>query len=123
MSVNPSGEAIPMAQGGAIRILAVASPERSRFLPDTPTLREQGYDVSINTWTGIFMPAKTPAGVIASAAEGIHDALREPDVRDVWQKAALSAESSTPAALQRALRAEYDFWGPIIRESGFTPEA
>jgi tripartite-type tricarboxylate transporter receptor subunit TctC len=116
--------ALALEQAGKLRVLATTASDRSVFLPQAPTFRELGYpNLAQREWFAAFMPAKTPAAVIASAAEGLQDALREPDVRDVWQKAALSAESSTPAELQRALRTEYDFWGPIIRESGFTPEA
>ena len=65
------------------------------------------------------MPAKTPAATVQLTAE----AQREPEVQDIWHKAGLAAESSTPGELQQALRREHDFWGPIIRASGFTPEA
>jgi tripartite-type tricarboxylate transporter receptor subunit TctC len=73
-------------------------------------------------WFAVFMPDKTFAATVAAASEGIRSALREPEVQELWRKTGLSAEGSTPAELQRALRNEYDFWGPIIRASGFTPE-
>ena len=69
------------------------------------------------------MPAKAPASSVAFVADGIRASMRESDLRNIWHKAALGAESSTPVELQRALRTEFDFWGPIIRASGFTPEA
>lgn len=115
--------AIALDKTGKLRVLATTGSDRSDFLPHAPTFRELGYpNLAQREWFAAFMPAKTPAAAIASTAAGIHDALREPDVREVWQKVALSAESSTPAELQRALRTGYDFWGPIIRSSGFTPE-
>ena len=61
--------------------------------------------------------------MVSAAHQGIDAATREPGVRDAWQAIAMMAESSLPAELQSALRAEYDFWGTIIRASGFTPEA
>jgi tripartite-type tricarboxylate transporter receptor subunit TctC len=116
--------ALALEQAGKLRVLATTGSDRSAFLPQAPTFRELGYpNLARREWFAAFMPAKTSPAVIASAAGGIRAALQEPDVRDVWQKIALSAESSTPAQLQGALRAEYDFWGPILRASGFTPEA
>lgn len=116
--------ALALVQAGRVRVLATTGNDRSSFLPGEPTFRELGFaNLAQREWFAAFMPAKAPAPVIASIAEGIRAALREPDVRDVWHKAALAAESSTPPELQRALRTEYDFWSPIIRASGFTPEA
>lgn len=118
------GSASTLAQSGKVRVLATSGNDRSPFLPDAPTFRELGFvNLAQREWYAAFMPAKAPATTIAVVAEGIRAALREPDVRNVWQKVALGAESSTPAELQRALRTEYDFWSPIIRASGFTPEA
>jgi tripartite-type tricarboxylate transporter receptor subunit TctC len=56
-SVNPIGETLPFAASGKLRILAVTSAERSRFLPDVPTMREAGYDVAFDSWIGAFANA------------------------------------------------------------------
>lgn len=79
--------------------------------------------VTQSEWFGVFMPAKVPSAVVATAANILVAALREPDIRETWQKLGLGAEGSTSAELQRALRNEYDFWGPVIKGSGFTPES
>ncbi len=116
--------AITLEQTGKLRALATTSADRSVFLPHVPTFGEQGYaNLVQREWFGAFMPAKTPVGTVQAASEALRAALREPEVQEVWRKAALVAEGSTPAELQQALRREHDFWGPIIRASGFTPEA
>jgi tripartite-type tricarboxylate transporter receptor subunit TctC len=116
--------AIALERAGKLRVLATTGSDRSVFLPQAPTFREMGYpNLAQREWFAAFMPARTPAAVIALAADGIQAALREPGIRDVWHKAALSAEGSTPAELRSALRKEHDFWGPVIKASGFTPEA
>jgi tripartite-type tricarboxylate transporter receptor subunit TctC len=45
------------------------------------------------------------------------------EVRKTWQKTALRPEGSTAQELEVALRTENGFWGPVIKASGFTPEA
>jgi tripartite-type tricarboxylate transporter receptor subunit TctC len=116
--------AIPLAQAGKLRVLATSTTDRSNFFPQAPTFRELGFPgLAQREWFAAFMPAKTPAAAVAVASEGLRAALREPEVQELWRKTGLSAEGSTPAELQRALRSEHDFWGPIIRASGFTPEA
>ena len=59
-AVNPTSEAMPLAETGQLRILAVTGSQRSKFLPNVPTIKEQGYDVVLDTWSGIFLPSKTP---------------------------------------------------------------
>lgn len=116
--------AIPMVQAGKLRILATTGSDRSVFFPQAPTFRELGYPaLAQREWFAAFMPAKTSTATVAAASEGIRAALREPEVQELWRKTGLSAEGSTPADLHRALRSEHDFWGPIIRASGFTPDA
>ena len=51
-SVNPVSEVISVAQQGSVRILAVTGSQRSKFLPDVPTMRELGYNVVIDSWIG-----------------------------------------------------------------------
>ncbi|MFC5523542.1 tripartite tricarboxylate transporter substrate-binding protein [Polaromonas jejuensis] len=115
---------LALVQAGRLRALATSGAERSAFLPDVPTFSEQGYKpLAQREWFGAFMPRNTPTQQVAAAAEALGAALKEPDTQEAWRKLGLSAESSTPVQLQRALRTEFDFWGPIIRASGFTPEA
>jgi tripartite-type tricarboxylate transporter receptor subunit TctC len=122
MSVNPSGEAIPMAQGGAIRILAVASPDRSRFLPETPTLREQGYDVSINTWTGIFMPAKTPAVIVAALSAALEKIVKSNEMIEAQAKFGNEMTFLPQTEFAAQVKADIAKWAPIVKASGFEPE-
>ena len=123
-ALSTEASAVALVKDGKLRVLATTGSTRSPFLPQAPTFRELGYPaLSQREWFAVFMPARTPPAVVASAAEAIQSALREPDVRDVWQKGALYAESSSPAELQVTLRRDFDFWGPVIRASGFTPEA
>lgn len=118
------GTALPFEHTCRLRILATTGSERSEFMPQVPTFRELGYTHLVQReWFGIFMPAKTPPGAIAAAAEAIRVSMRQPDVCRVLSAIAVSAEGSTPAELQHRLRSEYDFWGPLIHASGFTAES
>src|SRR4029079_11462000 len=62
-SVNPTSESMPLHQAGSMRILAVTGAKRSQFLPDVPTMAEQGFNVVIDSWLGVFLPAKVPDDV------------------------------------------------------------
>lgn len=118
------GSGLALLRAGKLRALATSGVDRSPHSPQAPTFDELGLKrLTQREWFGAFMPRNTPAVMVSAAHQIIDAATREPGVRDAWQAMAMTAESSLPAELQSALRAEYEFWGPIIRASGFTPEA
>jgi tripartite-type tricarboxylate transporter receptor subunit TctC len=57
-------DAVAHVRSGDFRVLGVAAQERSPFLPDVPTMMEQGYDVVTVSATGILAPAGTPRDVV-----------------------------------------------------------
>lgn len=123
-SISTESSAMPMHQAGRIRVLATTGPSRSEFFPQAPSFGELGRPALVQQeWFASFMPRGTPAPIAAAAADSVAMALRDADLREAFRKAGLTAESSTPESLRQAQRAEYDFWGPLIRASGFTPEA
>src|SRR5437764_2022145 len=73
-SVNPTSESMPLYQAGTIRILAVTGAKRSQFLPDVPTMAEQGFNVVIDSWLGVFLPAKVPDDVLRALSAAMRKA-------------------------------------------------
>lgn len=113
-----------LAQTGRLRVLATCWPERSPFFPQVATCREQGMPrLTQREWFGAFMPARTPAATVQAAADALRAVAQEPDVRDTFERTGLIAESNTPAQLLAAMRSEHEFWGPVVKSSGFTPES
>src|SRR6266436_10184863 len=75
-SVNPISESLPFAKSGTLRILAVTGSRRSAFLPEVPTMAESGYNVIVESWLGVFVPAKTPAEVVNALSAAIAEAVK-----------------------------------------------
>jgi tripartite-type tricarboxylate transporter receptor subunit TctC len=121
-SVNPIGEVLPQAASGKIRILAVASPERSRFLPDVPTMRESGYRVSVETWLGAFAPAKTPPDAVRALNAAIGEAVRSPEIIESLAKIGNDTRFESPDQFAATIRADLERWGPVVKASGFVAE-
>ncbi len=65
---------------GRLRMLGVVSPERAAILPEVPTMREQGYDMAVGSWQGIFAPKGTPRGVVNKLFGVTQEAMKNPDV-------------------------------------------
>jgi tripartite-type tricarboxylate transporter receptor subunit TctC len=122
VSVNPISELLPYA-GARIRVLAVTSPQRSRYLPDVPTMVESGFpDIVINPWLGFFAPARTPADVVKRLANGIADACAFGDSQRSFIKMGMEPVAMTPVGFKAVLQEDLERWGPIVKASGFSAE-
>jgi tripartite-type tricarboxylate transporter receptor subunit TctC len=65
-------------KAGKLRALATFGAERSRVLPDVPTMRELGYDVTYYLWVGLFAPKGTPAAIVSTLTAAIDKAAASP---------------------------------------------
>jgi len=108
---------------GKVRVLATASRERIKALPDVPTFGESGYnDIEADIWQGVVAPAKTPKETIVRLAGWFTAALQVPEVR-----AKIAAQGSIPVGICGAdfgahMRKEYDVYGRIIHEANIKTE-
>ena len=115
--------AIQNSKTGKARILGVAAPARSPFLPDVPTLAEQGIkDIDITSFLGWFGPAKMAPDVVAKLNAALAQAIAQTSVQDFYKTGAYTAESSSPQALAAEVQASYDRWGALIRQAGITKQ-
>jgi tripartite-type tricarboxylate transporter receptor subunit TctC len=67
---NPS-DVMSQIEAGQLRILASASPIRWPEFPDVPTMKEQGYDVEIDSWLSLAVPQGTPAEAVERLERGM----------------------------------------------------
>ena len=122
VSFNTLPTALPQAQAGMIRIIAVAEKTRLPELPDTPTIDETIPGVINIGWNGLLAPAGTPAPIIDKLNAVAVAALKTPDVVAKMKLQGLHAMSSTPAEFASLIAREVDYWGAIIPAIGIQPE-
>jgi tripartite-type tricarboxylate transporter receptor subunit TctC len=123
VSINPLSELLPQLKAGRIRMLAVTSPERSKFLPEVPTLRESGFaSIAFSSWLGFLAPARTPAETVKRLANGIADATAHGDAQQSILKFAMEPAAMTPVGFGAVLKGDLERWGPIVKASGFTAD-
>jgi tripartite-type tricarboxylate transporter receptor subunit TctC len=110
----PAALSAPVKQG-QVRLLAALIPNRDPALPEVPTAREQGIDVSLEAWRGIAVPRGTPRAVIAALEEAIRRTVESPEfqksaenvgVRPAYLPAAQFSDliSKEDAALSRLMQ-------------------
>lgn len=106
-----------------LRVLASSGSARSRFLPDVPTLAEQGFrDMVYSEWYGFYLPAKAAPATVERLNAALREALAGPDVIEALATFGMEPAPSSPAQLADALKVEIDRWGPIVKSIGFTAD-
>ena len=121
-SVNPVSEALPLSRSGALRILAVTGARRSSFLPEVPTMTEAGYSVVVDSWLGVFVPAKTPPDIVAALSAAISEAIKSPQMVENLAKVGNTPAFQTPAEFAAVVKADIARWAPVVKASGFIAE-
>jgi tripartite-type tricarboxylate transporter receptor subunit TctC len=118
-SVNPVSEIREFSKSGIVRTLAVTGARRSSFLPDIPTMREAGFDVIVDSWSGIFLPARVPERVVNALSAAIHQAVESPKMIENLARAGNAPAFEQPAQFAAIVRADLLRWGPVVKASGF----
>lgn len=99
-----------------MRALAVTSAERSKALPDVPTIAESGvsgYDVSV--WWGVLGPAKMPPEIIAKLESDLKAALQDPNVLSTLGKIGAAPVGSSAKDFDAYMHAEATKWEPVLK--------
>jgi tripartite-type tricarboxylate transporter receptor subunit TctC len=115
--------ALPHIASGRIRPLAVMTKERSRLLPEVPTLDETvmpGFD--IQAWAGIFGPAGMPVEVVNTLDREIAKILAKPEVKSRFLNAGSEVLHKRPAEFGDFVKTELVKWTALIKEAGIEPE-
>jgi tripartite-type tricarboxylate transporter receptor subunit TctC len=121
-SVNPISESLPFARSGTLRTLAVTGARRSPFLPDVPTMTEAGYKIVVDSWLGVFVPAKTPAEVVNALSAAIAEAVKSAPMTESLAKIGNVPAFQTPAEFAAVVKADVARWAPVVKASGFVAE-
>lgn len=110
---------LPQLQANTVRLLGIATENRSRFIPDLPTMKEQGYDVLITSWYGIFMPAGAPKEAVEKAADALNKAMADPDViRQLNTAGTEDFPSKSPEDFTAFVKSERERYKAVIEAAG-----
>jgi tripartite-type tricarboxylate transporter receptor subunit TctC len=98
--------------------LAVTTIERSRQLPDTPTIAESGLDgFDTSAWFALLVAKATPEPVRAEIEKAAVAVLATPDVRERLGAAGIEVAADGATALQRRIGDETQMWRDVISKA------
>ena len=116
---------IVLAQGhvesGALRAIAVASPQRLTALPGVPTLQESGFEnFDPSNWWLLAAPKSTPSAIVDLLYATVRAALADPKVRARLAQLGLVPGGQSPGEVAARLAAEAGVWGDVIKKARIT---
>jgi tripartite-type tricarboxylate transporter receptor subunit TctC len=108
-------------EGGKLRAYAIASPQRSSLIPNLPTADEAGLPgYEVQSWFGMFAPAKTPPGIIARLSQEIKRASTDSKFIAALAPQGMQIVASSPDEMLQAMREDTKKWGDVIATTGIT---
>ena len=108
----------PHAASGAVRAIAVTTPQRSATAPDVPTIGEtlKGYEAT--AWQGLFAPAGTPRPTVDRIAAEVRRVWNLPEVVTALRNVGAEPAPSTPDEFADYTKVERAKWGEVVKASG-----
>jgi tripartite-type tricarboxylate transporter receptor subunit TctC len=118
-AVEILGPALPQVRAGALRVLAVASEQRSAALPEVPTALEAGVAGFVaSSWNALAAPARTPRAVVDRLQREVAAAVATPAVQQQLRALNAQPRTSTPEQAAALLQADIARWRAVIERAG-----
>lgn len=119
MMLETIPNALPLVRSGQMRALGVTTRERSALAPDIPTLAESGLpNFDVSAWTGLFVPAGTPAAIIDRLNTETRQIVHEKKYVALIHSMGTDVASSSPQEFGQFVRADIARWSDVIRNAG-----
>jgi tripartite-type tricarboxylate transporter receptor subunit TctC len=122
MHITGMSTTIELHRAGRIRIVTVSGDKRSALLPELPTLKESGYNVSGSATIGIFGPPQMSPELVADISSAFLKGFQGPDIAPALGAHGILPEPTGTAELVTALSDEYKRVGLLAKASGYVPE-
>src|SRR6185436_3133609 len=104
---QPTTIVIPILDDKRVRVLGIATEQRSSLMPDVPTLAEQGFPQLIaNSWNGLCAPAGTPAPIVGRLNRAALEALNSAELKAKFESLGITIIAGSPEQLGEFMRQE-----------------
>ena len=113
-----SGELLTYSRSGQVRVLATTGATRSPAAPGVPAIAESVPGYVVDSWQGVFAPARTGDEIVQRISRDLAKALAEPSLVEKLQRNAYTVESSAPAGLAKFLKTDTEKWEAVIKTTG-----
>lgn len=109
---------LQQVRAGKLRGLAVTGAERSKAIPELPTVAETLPGYVATSWYAVGAPAGTPEPVIARLEAAVKQFMAKPDMHAKWAEMGLDMPPLGRPGLQEFIAKERALWVPVVQASG-----
>ena len=114
---------LPHVRSGKLRALATTGRRRADAMPELPTMAEAGVaDFEFTVWFALVAPAATPRPIIERLNREVGEVLRTRGLKEKFAPAGIDIAPSTPEELGERIRADFPYYGKLMRDAGIQPE-
>jgi len=115
--------AVNFAKQGRVKMLGVISPERNTAYPEIPTMREQGFNMAVGSWQGLFVPKGTPQPVVNRLYKVGTEMMKDAQVvKRLGDTGITIVTSKSPADFVAFVKAETERFGKVIKDANVQTE-
>jgi tripartite-type tricarboxylate transporter receptor subunit TctC len=108
------GVSMQFVKAGKLKLIAVASPERVKSLPNIPTIAETLPGFASVTWYALAAPPKTPASIVNKINAAVNEALKDPRVDKGFANLSAEPAGGTSEATAAYFHDEVERWKKVI---------
>jgi tripartite-type tricarboxylate transporter receptor subunit TctC len=114
---------LPQIRAGALRGIAIGSPQRAPTAMEVPTTAEAGMpDLRVENWYGMVAPAATPPAIVAALNRIATEAMRDPAVKEKLASQGAELIGDTPEHFRAFIETEIAKWAKVIKDAGVATE-
>jgi tripartite-type tricarboxylate transporter receptor subunit TctC len=116
---TPASTALPHVRSGALIALGSTHANRTKILPDLPTIAEAGLPgFETGVWNGLLAPAGTPGPVVERLTRVANEAIKSEDVVKALEAQGIIPLGGTPDEMAKFIRSEIDKWARVVDAAG-----
>jgi len=122
-ALSTLASALPLMKAGRIKLLAIASAQRSKSAPEVPTvLQAGGPELVVDSWLALLAPRRTPGAIVRRINADMNAELAAPEVLERMSAFGFEPAPGTPEQLAEAIRADMKTYGELVRLTGASAE-
>jgi tripartite-type tricarboxylate transporter receptor subunit TctC len=125
MLATAPSTSIQLTKDGKVRMLGVTGAKRLAALPEIPTLKEAGYNLTSldeGIWFGMSAPAGTPDAIIAKLNAAMNAATKDPKAIATLAQLDVSMVGGPPGDFDKLIREQFVLWRDVMKAAGVKPE-
>jgi tripartite-type tricarboxylate transporter receptor subunit TctC len=103
-------------KGGQLRLLASTAEKRNAQMPDVPTMKEAGVNMTLTQWYGLAAPAGTPEAIVKKLEREIGAIIKDPAINKSLIERGFDPAGTTADEFAKIIKSDYEKYGKLVRE-------